>query len=370
MKHIVLVSPTLGGGGAERTVIMLANALSSDSDLRVSLIVATTKGAAGQLKSELLANVQLVDFDCDRVWGLLSCLPAWLKNIRPDVVICTQTHANIICYFAIKRSGHSCRFIVREVSTPSVNLKHNKGIKKWLIQSLMRYVYHRANHIVAVSQGAASDLESYLNCTFSHLVVIYNPVISSVLYEKAKEPLDHPWFVDKHDLPVILAVGRLTEAKNYPLLIEAFAEVVKKTPARLMILGEGEERSHLEKIILDLEIVDVVSLAGFDSNPFRYMSRCDVYVMSSKWEGLPGSLIQALALGANVVSTDCPSGPREILQDGKYGFLVKESREDLSDAILAALQLDKALYFNLTMIDFKIESAKKKYLSLINMKNS
>jgi glycosyltransferase involved in cell wall biosynthesis len=151
--------------------------------------------------------------------------------------------------------------------------------------------------------------------------VIYNPsVMASEVLEKAKSPLDHPWFKPDQP-PVLIAIGRLEQQKDYPTMIKAFAEVRQAQPARLLILGEGRDRISLEKLIKEYGLDQDVSLPGFVSNPYAYLSRADLFVLSSRWEGLPTVLIEALCCGTQVVSTDCPSGPREILKDGKYGRL-------------------------------------------------
>jgi len=368
MTHIVLVSPTLGAGGAERTVIALANNLAMQRDYRLTLVVASTRGDKGRLKPEVCPAVELVDFDCDRVVNLMRMLPAWLSKTSPDVLISSQTHTNIMCYFAAKWAGFKGRLIVREVSTPSINLKHLTRLKKTALQVLMRYVYRRASHVVTVSHGVADDLERYLRVSLPHMRVIYNPVVSPSLYERAQEELLHPWFVDERSCPVMLAVGRLNQAKDYQLLIHAFAEVVQIKPVRLMILGEGEERASLEQMVRDLNLEAVVSLQGFDPNPFRYMARCDLYVMSSRWEGLPGALIQAMALGASVISTDCPSGPREILQDGRLGVLVPSGNvEAMRMAIITVL--DQAAVPDIhamaaNVLPYTAETTMSQYMSL------
>jgi len=136
-----------------------------------------------------------------------------------------------------------------------------------------------------------------------------------------EEPVSHRW-LEERDRPVILAAGRLTAAKDYPTLLRAMAHLLDQRPARLIILGQGEEEAGLRQLIHDLAIAEHVDLVGFQKNPFSWMLRCDLYVMSSAWEGLPGSLIEALACGAKVVSTDCPTGPTEILENGKWGRLV------------------------------------------------
>lgn len=333
MKHIAFFMPTLGGGGAERVTMALARGMAARG-YRVSLLVAV---ATGSLAREVPRNVSLVDLKAGRVIAAIWPLARWLTATQPDVLISSQGHANIAAYAARFLCSIRCRLLVREESTPSINLRHLRGIKSWLWRILLRHVYGRADAVIAVSHGVADDLRAYLRCDLPRLRVIYNPIITPELYEKAKEPLDHPWF-QPGEIPVVLAVGRLTEAKNYPLLIRAFARVQAHRPARLMILGEGEDRADLERLVRELGLAESVALPGFDRNPFRYMARCTVYAMSSTWEGLPGALVEGLALAPRVVSTDCPSGPSEILERGRLGRLVPSGNYlELADAISAAL---------------------------------
>jgi glycosyltransferase involved in cell wall biosynthesis len=151
--------------------------------------------------------------------------------------------------------------------------------------------------------------------------VIYNPVITPDLRINSQMPLEHPWF-NLGEPPVILAVGSLTAQKDFPTLLKAFVQLRKIRNARLLILGEGEERTAIEALVKQLGLEQDVSLPGFVVNPYPYMFRAPVFVLSSKWEGLPTVVIEALFCGTLIVSTDCPSGPREILQDGQYGQLV------------------------------------------------
>ncbi len=335
MKHIALFIPTLGGGGAERVTIALARGF-ADRGYRVSFVVAN---ATGILANEVPLNVTVVDLKVGRVLLAVKQLPDWLKKERPDILISSQGHANIAAFVSNKLAGTPSRLIVREVSTPSVNLSHLTGWNAWFWRVITGYVYERADVVVAVSHGVAEDLRAYVARGLPNLRVIYNPVLVDDIDNKANEKVEHPWFQPGHSIPVVLAVGRLTEAKNYPLLINAFSLLLKQQPARLIILGEGEQRPMLEKLINTLGIVDDVSMPGFDSNPFKYMARASVYVMSSDWEGLPGALIQALHLCGNVVSTDCPSGPREILANGLYGALVPVNDANaLADAIKLKLE--------------------------------
>lgn len=334
MKRVALFMPTLGGGGAERVMIQLAGKL-ADEGMTVALVVASSEGV---LRTEVSTNVELVDLGAGRVMNAIMPLAAWLSGWRPHALIACQVHANVVAYLAHRRSGIDCRLILREVSTPSVNMKSVGLVMRILLWFLMRWAYVRADTVVAVSHGVAEDLRRYLRADLPRLRVIYNPVVDDGLYVKAEQPIDHPWFSHDESVPVVLAVGRLTEAKNYKLLIRAFSFVVKERKARLLILGEGEERPALQRLIQSLGLSECVLLPGFDSNPYRYMRRCSVYVMSSQWEGLPGVLIQALALKASIVATDCKSGPSEILAEGRFGRLVPVGEPDaLSRAMLQAM---------------------------------
>ncbi|MDQ1209280.1 glycosyltransferase involved in cell wall biosynthesis [Acinetobacter baylyi] len=321
MKKVALVIPTLGGGGAERTAVLLANGFAA-AGVHTSVIVVNVQGEKGKLQAELAPQVELVDLNCKQVKYMTRPFAAWLKQVQPDAIISTMTHTNIMVYWAKLRAGVSSKLICRETSTASINLKHRTGLKKFLLQTAMRWVYQRCDVLVPVSKGVAQDMQQYLGVSLPKTHVIYDPVITPELFDLAQRTVDDAWFTSTHDIPVIVAAGRLTEAKNYSLLLRAFAELIQFTPARLLILGEGEQRASLQQLVESLGVAASVSMPGFRANPFAYMAKADVYVMSSQWEGLPGALIQALALQCNIVSTDCPSGPREILEDGRYGVLV------------------------------------------------
>jgi glycosyltransferase involved in cell wall biosynthesis len=217
-------------------------------------------------------------------------------------------------------------------------VKHlSDDLRLRIMPQLVRWFYPWADCIVAVSQGVADDLRRFLKISDSRIQVIYNPVITPDLQVQVQADLNHPWF-QNGEPPVIVAIGRLTAPKDYPLLIAAFARVLKSHRARLLILGEGEERSALESLIRELGLGNDVSMPGFVSNPFPYIVRSAAFVLSSRWEGLPGALIEAMYCGIPLISTDCPSGPREILLDGKYGRLVPIQDVDaLSVAICDAL---------------------------------
>jgi glycosyltransferase involved in cell wall biosynthesis len=195
--------------------------------------------------------------------------------------------------------------------------------------------------------------------------VIYNPVIDAALYAKADAPVEHPWF-QPNQPPVVLAAGRLVALKGYDTLLRAFARVRQETFARLVILGEGPERPNLERLAAELGVAADVDMPGFDPNPFRYMKRAGVFVLSSRCEGLPNVLIQALACGCPVVSTDCPSGPSEILDGGRYGALVPvDDVEAMAGAIVRALLGQVAPAPSAWLEQFRVEVVAEQYLRVM-----
>lgn len=229
-----------------------------------------------------------------------------------------------------------------------------------------RVLFPYAEKIVAVSRGVAEDASTFLGLPRDRMNVIYNPVVRPELFDQAKLPIDHKWF-QAGEAPVLIAIGRLTLPKDFPTLIRAFALVSSKRPARLLIFGEGEERPALESLVRDLNLEDSVMLPGFVDNPYAYLARARMFVLSSLYEGLPTALIEALALGKSIVSTDCRSGPREILNNGAYGRLVPVGNvEALADAIQDELEEGPRDLPEDVCRMFTEESAVNKYLELMS----
>ena len=202
----------------------------------------------------------------------------------------------------------------------------------------MGRLYPRADEIVAVSAGVADDLARVARIPRSRITVIHNPIVTDELLADARAPVDHPWFADGGP-PVVLAAGRLTEQKDYPTLLRAFRHARRARELRLVILGEGEERPRLEALARELDVSGDVDFAGFVANPYAFMARASLFVLSSAWEGFGNVVVEAMACGTPVVSTDCPSGPGEILEGGRYGRLVAVGDdEELAAAMLATLE--------------------------------
>ena len=323
----------LQGGGAERVMVNIAKGLSEHA-LKVDFVLAK---AEGPYLRELPASINVVDLQCNRTRYATSALSSYLRQREPHVLISALHQANLVAIMAKERASSNVRLVVTVHSQMSEEMIHTPGLAGKLIPLLVRAFYPKADKIICVSNGVAQELINKYHLPKSKVQVIYNPVVTEDMFMKAEEPLDHPWFQPGQP-PVILGVGRLTAAKDFETLIKAFALVRKKTEARLMILGEGSERAKLEQLVKQLGLQNDICMPGFVDNPYKYMKHSSVFVLSSRWEGLPTVLIEALALGLPVVSTDCPSGPAEILEGGKWGKLVPVgSPEALANAILEAL---------------------------------
>lgn len=204
-------------------------------------------------------------------------------------------------------------------------------------QFKMHQTFKNADGVIAVSQGVAKEIIHYARVPSQKIHVIYNPVPIQDIINKAEEMIDHPWFFAGQP-PVILGVGRLVPQKDFQTLIHAFSLLRKKRKCRLLILGEGPERQKLEKLKTKFGLTEDVSLPGFKNNPFKFMKHANMFVLSSAWEGLGLVLVEALACGTTVVSTNCFSGPAEILENGRYGYLVP-----IKDEYLMAEAMEKAL---------------------------
>jgi glycosyltransferase involved in cell wall biosynthesis len=217
-------------------------------------------------------------------------------------------------------------------------LANNPTRKERVVYQLSRILYPLATRIVAVSNAIADEIKQMKNIDPEKILCIYNPVVTPEMLELSKQPPGHPWFEQKNE-PILIGVGRLVALKDFETLIRAFHKAQSRMSCKLIILGEGPERQKLENLIVELDMKEKIDLPGFSTNPYTFMANADLFVLSSRFEGLPTALIEALACGTPVVSTDCISGPAEILDGGKYGTLVPVGDVDaMGQAILDCLQ--------------------------------
>ena len=313
-ERMALFLPTLDDGGAERVMLQLAASFSARGH-SVDLVVAIP---GGPLDAQVPPGPRVVSLDASRTILALPALIRYLRRERPIALLSTLEHANVLAVSAGAFARAGIPIVLREANVllPRAEL----GRQARLQRGLMRQAYRAADRIVAVSRSVATSLTEELGLDARRIRTIYNPIVTAELPEKATAPLDDPWFAPGAP-PVVLGVGRLAPQKDFPTLLRAFAQVRAVREARLVILGEGSERPRLEELTRQLGVAADVKLPGYDHNPFRYMSRASVFALSSVYEGLPGALIQAMACGCRVISTDGPGGAREVLENGKNGAL-------------------------------------------------
>lgn len=314
VPRIAVFIPSLRGGGAERAMLLFATGV-AERGIDVDLVVGT---GAGQLASEVPPSVNMIDLGVTRLSRALPALVRYLRRVRPHALYSTIMHANLIAIVARRLAMTDTRVVVRESNAPRSAVAASLGSRISL--RLLPWIYPYADSIISVSGGVADELCELNAALGSKVTVLPTPVVYPAMLEASKEPLN----ADLAGRRYIVAAGRLHPQKDFTTLLRAFAQLRAdlRPLLTLVILGEGSERSVLEELAKELGISDRLMMPGFVSNPFPYLRGAEVFVLSSRYEGMPNVLVQALALGTKVVATDCPSGPYEVLAGGKYGELV------------------------------------------------
>ena len=322
----------------------------------VDLVLAQAEGA---FLGEVRESVRVVDLRASRALTSLPALVKYLRRERPKAMLSVFGYVNIIALLAWRLARVRTRLYVNEQNTVSLEAGNGSNWRSRMTPRLIKFFYPWANGIVVVSHGVRDDLSQLTDIPGERMMVIYNPsVVRADLWKKAHAPLDHPWF-EPGQPPVLVAVGRLQIQKDYPTLIRAFALVRKNREVRLVILGEGRERSRLEALIEQLGLRHDVRLPGFVTNPYVYMAQASLFVLSSRWEGL--------CCGTPVVSTDCPSGPREILNDGRYGQLVPVGEVNgLAKAIEVSLEGNLPSPPDESWRPYELETVVSQYVNLLS----
>lgn len=331
---IAIYLASLRGGGVERVMINLARGF-VERGLSVDLVLAN---ACGPLLAQVPEGIRVIDLKSRRVMTSLPGLVRYLKLATPDAMLAAMAHVNIIAIWAVRLAGVKTRLVISVHSMADETNKNLSRLQATLMYLLMYCFYPLANSVIVVSRAAKSALtKNTFGNVNKDIRVIYNPVVTPELYQKAKLPVAHRWF-DKKQPPVILAVGRLDKVKDFESLIMAFSIVRKKISAKLLILGDGEERERLQRLVENLGLANDIELHRYVDNPYQFMAHSAVLVSSSVWEGLPTVLIEALALHLPIVAYNCPGGTKEILKNGKCGTLVKSGDHvALANAILITL---------------------------------
>ncbi len=300
-----------------------------------------------------------------------TALANFLKEARYqdqiDILLSAANHVNLTSISAKLLSATTIPVVLRISNHLSASLQKQKSRKKEKRFKKVCRLYPHADGFIAVSKNIAKDTSEALNIPPKKINVIYNPTFTPDLLSRAKETVQHPWLRRRpNDPPVILGAGRLVPQKNFDLLIRAFHKALRYRDMRLVILGEGKERPKLEALVSALGVKARVDLPGFVENPLAYMARADIFCLSSRFEGLPGVLIEAMATGCPVVSTKSPGGANEILDNGKYGLLVPgEDEQVLSDAMLKTLDMKwNSEELKRRAATFSVDRATEEYLNL------
>ena len=328
---ICVVTPRFAIAGVPLAQLRFARAL-ADKGHDVDLVVGYVDP---MYEFPKVAGVNSLRWNQPQVRGMLLPLWRYLRTAKPDVVFSAEDHLNAVVLLAAIASGTKAKISGSSRVTPFDTYSSVPFTKRWFLKYLMRAVTWRADALTCVSK----DMVDQYRCVFDappH-VCVYNIVDDRNSRLRMREPVEHEWFLRK-DGPVLVAAGRLATWKGFADLIRAMKELPIQRRARLMILGDGPLRSELEALIIELGLEDVVSLLGYVENPLKYFARADVFVLSSHVEGLPNVLVEAMMCGCTPVSTDCPTGPREVLHDGKYGYLVP-----VRDPVAMAIGIEKAL---------------------------
>jgi glycosyltransferase involved in cell wall biosynthesis len=359
-KRICIFPDRIDDGGIDRYALNLAEALLQQG-AEVDLFV--TSGMGKLLPQRPEDSRLFVGGGSTRK----SIVPFYhyLKNEKPDLLISANLYIDIVSVVVKALANVPTKHAVTLHTAFSQEDYRGKENLKKIYTQVCTWLYPRADHIVAVSNAVAKDSQDYFKLK-NPIKVIYNPVVTPALYNKSSAEADHPFYTNKN-APVLLAIGRLSAQKDFSTLLKAFAELRKTKRAKLLILGEGEERGILEALAGDLNLGDDLSMPGFVDNPYPYIKNADLLVSSSAWEGLPTVMIEALALGTPVVATDCPGGSGEILDGGKYGKLVEmRNPTALAGAMLETLQtsVDKNK-LQARGQTFSMEASAKNYLRLL-----
>lgn len=359
----VLVSFS-GDGGVERMMVNLLRGMVARG-VAVDLLLIKARGSR---LAELPPDIRMVRLGSTHTFANLPALVRYLRAARPAALLAAKHRALLLALWARRLSGVPVRVVGRIGTTVSAALARKGRLRHAFWAWSVRRYYPGAEAVVAVSEGVADDIRA-MGGEALRLRVIRNPVVTPELAALAREAPPHPWLAESAAPPVILGMGRFTEQKDFATLIRAFARLRAGRHCRLILLGRGGRQADYEALAAQLGVAADIAFPGFADNPYSYLARARLFVLSSAWEGSPNALTEALALGVPVVSTDCPSGPRELLAGGRYGALVAVG-DDVGMAAAMAATLDApppAAELRGAAADYTVEASTRAYLAALGL---
>ncbi|WP_040731726.1 glycosyltransferase [Thiocapsa marina] len=329
VPRIACFFSTSGHSGVDRAAKHLIPAL-AHRGYRVDLLKVRRHGPH---LDTITDGVSVVDLGSRHTYACLPALVRYLRRERPAVMLSDKDRVNRTALLARWLAGVPTRLVFSSGTTISIDLATRGALERWVQRTSMGRLYPFADQVIVTSAGVADDMARYTGLRRERIRVVPSPVVPASLFTDDLARPDHPWF-GRSDLPLILGAGELCGRKDFETLLRAFARVRAERPCRLMILGQGRARERLLALAAELGVAENVALPGFVHEPYAFMAHADLFAFTSRWEGLGFVIIEALAVGTPVVATDCPSGPREILQDGRIGPLVPVGD---ADALAAAM---------------------------------
>ncbi|OCC15598.1 Alpha-1,4-N-acetylgalactosamine transferase PglJ [Dissulfuribacter thermophilus] len=310
---------TSGHSGVDRIAQNLLPSLVEEG-YEVDLLKVRNHGP--ELSKPVPDGLNIIDLGTSHVYSSLYPVVRYLKDRRPDVLLSDKDRVNRVAIFAKILSRVQTRLILSSGTTISIDLAHRGPFERWLQRTSMARLYGLAHRVIVTCEGVKEDMASYTGLKRDHIEVVPPPVIPSSVFKEAQPIPDHPWF-QRPNGRIVLGVGELGYRKDFNTLLKAFSILRgKERDLRLIILGRGKDRDNLIGLAQKLGVGNKVSFPGFVKNPYPFKAHSSLFAFTSRWEGLGFVLIEALSLGTPCVSTDCPNGPSEILQHGRYGELV------------------------------------------------
>lgn len=365
VPDLAVLASFSGEGGVERMVLNLVNAI-AERGLRIDLLLIRKHS---RHLDEIHPAINLVELGAGHTLTSLPPLVRYLKRVRPPCLLAAKDRAGRMAVVARALAGAGeTRLALRLGTNLTAALSHRSPWRMRLRRLPIRLLYPRIDTIIAVSEGVRQDTLAVSGVDPDKVRVVRNPVVTRRMLEAARVPSPHPW-LGQPEMPVMLGAGRLTLQKDFHTLVRAFAKLRERRPCRLIILGEGRRREPLTELARQLGVEQDLALPGFTPNPYAYMARADLFVLSSRWEGSPNVLTEAMALGTPVVSTDCPSGPNELLDGGRIAPLVPMGdAQALADAMAAVLaQPQDAENLRQAVREYRAETSALRYLEALGL---